>query len=227
MIYSQEKAFKENVSLYEECADLNDNVKIKRNDIIGREGHYCSFSSLIKNASLPTVLTDTKMLAYNAEYIDNAFEGVLHISGDKVAFRSRYVRERFMDFCKKIKEMNPVLYTITDTFSIFEYGCFKKIVSFKSVCDMYGRIKILISVLTFETERALNPVILQDLFGFTPAESRLATLLVNGKSVLECAEALGVRISTVREQLSNLFAKTQTSRQPELVSMLSRLDLLG
>jgi DNA-binding CsgD family transcriptional regulator len=54
----------------------------------------------------------------------------------------------------------------------------------------------------------------------------LAVLLINGKSVIECADELGVRISTVREQLSNLFAKTRTSRQPELVSMLSRLDLL-
>lgn len=61
---------------------------------------------------------------------------------------------------------------------------------------------------------------LHSLYGLTPAESRLASLLADGKELRQAAEALEVSLHTVRTQLRSLFAKTDTRRQAELVRLL-------
>lgn len=60
------------------------------------------------------------------------------------------------------------------------------------------------------------------LFGFTPAEARLAGVLMRGQGLKEAAETLRLSHSTVRNQLKKLFEKTQTRRQSELVRILLR-----
>jgi DNA-binding CsgD family transcriptional regulator len=60
-------------------------------------------------------------------------------------------------------------------------------------------------------------------FGLSPAESRLATLLVAGMSLDRAAEQLRLSRETVRNQLKAIFAKTATHRQSELVALLARL----
>jgi DNA-binding CsgD family transcriptional regulator/PAS domain-containing protein len=58
------------------------------------------------------------------------------------------------------------------------------------------------------------------MFGLSPAEARLAAALVAGRTVDDCAGDFGVSVHTIRSQLRRLFQKTQTRRQPELVSLL-------
>jgi len=65
--------------------------------------------------------------------------------------------------------------------------------------------------------------LLQQLYGLTPAEAVLATLLVQGRSLREAADERHVTIETVRSQLRQIFTKTDTSRQADLV----RLILIG
>ncbi|MDH4870319.1 helix-turn-helix transcriptional regulator [Pseudomonas sp. BN515] len=65
---------------------------------------------------------------------------------------------------------------------------------------------------------------LADLFQFSPAEQRLANLLVQGLAPEACAERLNVSINTIRTQLRALFRKTETERQAELVTLLARLQ---
>jgi len=60
-------------------------------------------------------------------------------------------------------------------------------------------------------------------FGLTPAEARLACLLVQGKAVEEAASELGVSSHTVRTQLQRVFSKTGTNRQATLVLLLAKL----
>lgn len=60
--------------------------------------------------------------------------------------------------------------------------------------------------------------LLQRLFGLTIAESRVLEKLVAGLSPEEIADHHGVGIATVRTQLKALFAKTDTTRQSELVA---------
>jgi DNA-binding CsgD family transcriptional regulator len=57
-------------------------------------------------------------------------------------------------------------------------------------------------------------------FGLTKAEARLALRLAEGTSLASAAQAFDVKLTTIRSQLQQVFAKTGTSRQSELVAML-------
>lgn len=57
-------------------------------------------------------------------------------------------------------------------------------------------------------------------WGLTPAEARLATLMLKPMSLQETARHLGISLETARTHLKALFAKTQTNRQAELVLRL-------
>lgn len=62
------------------------------------------------------------------------------------------------------------------------------------------------------------------LYGLTPAERRLAeTLLAGDGSLRAIAGRLGIAYPTARAQLANLFGKTGTSSQSQLVRLLVRL----
>ena len=60
-------------------------------------------------------------------------------------------------------------------------------------------------------------------FNLTPAEIRTLERLLGGSSPAEIADELGVALPTVRTHLSNIFAKTGTARQLELVLMAAEL----
>ena len=62
------------------------------------------------------------------------------------------------------------------------------------------------------------------LFGLTPAEARLAVRLVADESVEEAADALHIALGTARNQLKEIFGKTETHRQAELVALLWRVS---
>ncbi|USX17128.1 LuxR C-terminal-related transcriptional regulator [Oxalobacteraceae bacterium OTU3CAMAD1] len=62
--------------------------------------------------------------------------------------------------------------------------------------------------------------IARQLFDFTPAEANLAIELVNGLSLDEAAEKLGIRRNTVRAHLRAIFSKAGVTRQSELVRIL-------
>ncbi len=66
----------------------------------------------------------------------------------------------------------------------------------------------------------MAPAALAQLYGLTPAESRLAGLLVSGTALTEAAVELGVSHQTVRTHLKRIFTKTGTKRQAELVGLL-------
>jgi len=58
------------------------------------------------------------------------------------------------------------------------------------------------------------------LYGLTPAEGRLALGLTNGYKLDDLAEEWNVSMHTVRSQLRQIFRKTDTSRQSELVKLI-------
>ena len=71
-----------------------------------------------------------------------------------------------------------------------------------------------------------SSAVLQKMFGLTAAETSLAIQLTRGGSLAEIARAQGISITTARTQLSSIFAKTNTSRQAELVALLARISIL-
>lgn len=68
---------------------------------------------------------------------------------------------------------------------------------------------------------------LRQLYGLTATETRLAKLLMEGIALDDCCHQLGIRRTTGRMHLRNLFAKTGVSRQGELVSLLLKSIGLG
>ena len=66
----------------------------------------------------------------------------------------------------------------------------------------------------------IDPFVLSITFGLTPAEARLAAMIVNGSAPDECAQALHVKISTVRSQLNAIYGKTGATGQADLVRMI-------
>jgi DNA-binding CsgD family transcriptional regulator len=62
--------------------------------------------------------------------------------------------------------------------------------------------------------------VLRRLYGVTPAEHRLAALLVQGQSLRQAAEIRQVTIATARSQLKSIFRKTNVCSQNQLVRFL-------
>lgn len=65
-----------------------------------------------------------------------------------------------------------------------------------------------------------DPARIARLYGLSRAESRVAALLASGYRLDQVAETLDIAYETVRKHLKQIFGKTATSRQAELVRML-------
>lgn len=82
-------------------------------------------------------------------------------------------------------------------------------------------------ILIVDADKVLSPLqLLGKLYDFSPAELRIASALLAGKSSEEYAQEANVTLNTVRSQLKSLFRKTGTRRQAELVAILSRVPPL-
>jgi DNA-binding CsgD family transcriptional regulator len=65
-----------------------------------------------------------------------------------------------------------------------------------------------------------NAQVLMSLFGLTPTECRLASLLMQGVSLIEAARELNMTPHSARTHLKVIFQKTGTNRQSHLVYLL-------
>jgi DNA-binding CsgD family transcriptional regulator/PAS domain-containing protein len=74
-----------------------------------------------------------------------------------------------------------------------------------------------------------GPVYFDDLdaiarsFEFTPAETRLVSQILRGRSTSEASKALRISEATTKTHLSHIFEKTGVSRQIDLVGLMQRL----
>lgn len=79
-----------------------------------------------------------------------------------------------------------------------------------------------VCVLISDPERAIGPLAphLQALFNMTPAEARLAVRLGDGESLRAAASRSGVTYGTARTTLTQIFRKTNTRSQGQLIRLL-------
>lgn len=68
----------------------------------------------------------------------------------------------------------------------------------------------------FEAEAEL----LRSLYGLTPTESEVATLLLDGKKVSEIQDQLGITENTVRTHVRKVLEKVQARGQGDLIRIL-------
>ena len=81
-------------------------------------------------------------------------------------------------------------------------------------------------IITDPDAQSLSASDLADCFGLSPAESRLALALVTGKKLADIAVVFGVRITTLRTQLSSILRKTGVERQIDLLRVLQTVTNL-
>lgn len=74
-----------------------------------------------------------------------------------------------------------------------------------------------------ETRPPVRADRLREIFGLTPAEARLAIELASGDSMERIADKLNVKRETARSTLKQVYVKTDTHRQAELVRLLLSL----
>lgn len=60
------------------------------------------------------------------------------------------------------------------------------------------------------------------LYGLTPAEGRLAHLILDGSGLAEAAQRIGVSRNTARTQMKQIYAKTDTHSQADLIRLHAR-----
>jgi DNA-binding CsgD family transcriptional regulator len=67
---------------------------------------------------------------------------------------------------------------------------------------------------------------LAELYGLSPAESRLAVAVAFGKRLSELSGEFGVQITTLRTQLSSVLKKCGVERQSDLVRLISNIPVV-
>jgi len=78
-----------------------------------------------------------------------------------------------------------------------------------------------------DSQVPLSPAALTTMFDLTPTEVRVARHLASGLRPDEIAQKLGVAATTIAFHLRNVFSKTGTHRQADLVALLLSLPLRG
>ncbi|WP_094891903.1 helix-turn-helix transcriptional regulator [Bradyrhizobium amphicarpaeae] len=91
----------------------------------------------------------------------------------------------------------------------------------RSAYDIFSGSDVLVAV-TEAVRDAPGPStsLLSGLFDLTAAEARLSSSLAAGKTLQQAAELQGIRISTARAYLAQVFHKTGTQQQSQLVALL-------
>ena len=89
--------------------------------------------------------------------------------------------------------------------------------------DLFSKVRIFALLGRPDNHMLPDADIISALFDLTPAEARVARGIGQGNSVKDMALQLKVSNETVRTQLKRALAKTSTSRQGELISLLTRL----
>lgn len=91
--------------------------------------------------------------------------------------------------------------------------------------DVFGGASWIAVVTVVKPSVAPGHALVRGLFDLTPAEARVACGVAGALTLEAIAVSAGVSLETVRSQLKNVFGKTGTARQAELVSLLGGLAL--
>lgn len=90
----------------------------------------------------------------------------------------------------------------------------------RPVPDEAGRMRQVAAVLACQPAGAEILGVFREHFGMTPTEARLASLIADGRSLLDAAAEMGISRNTARTHMKRVYAKTATRRQAELVRLL-------
>ena len=93
----------------------------------------------------------------------------------------------------------------------------------RSAHDIFGPAMAVLVVTPLGSSQTLSGDLLDGLFDLSPAEIRAAQGLLAGKSIDDIATDLGLSRETIRSQVKAVLSKTGTSRQADLIALLSNV----
>jgi DNA-binding CsgD family transcriptional regulator len=94
----------------------------------------------------------------------------------------------------------------------------------KTARDIFTHSDWVLVLTRVSDDRRPSADLLHGLFDLTPAEAELSRALLTGNTLQEIATERNTSIETVRKQLQSIFVKTGTSRQGNLLLLLSGLQ---
>ncbi|MET3928031.1 helix-turn-helix transcriptional regulator [Devosia sp. 2618] len=95
----------------------------------------------------------------------------------------------------------------------------------RSASDVFDRGAALVAVTGYSVEgNTPSDAVLRGLFDLSPAEAGIATDLSSGQAIKDIATQRGVAVSTVRTHLAQIFRKTGTSQQGQLIALLKGIS---
>lgn len=92
--------------------------------------------------------------------------------------------------------------------------------------DQQDLARMIVVIVDPSQRNVAEPRLLERAFGLTPTEARIACLLAQGLRPEDIARDMGVTGTTVAFHLKNLFSKTQTNRQSDLIALILSLPVL-
>lgn len=94
----------------------------------------------------------------------------------------------------------------------------------ETVMGVFGPQRLMMAAFSDPARNVLpDAAFLMAAYGLTPAEARVAAQVALGKTIKQTAQELNVQPTTVRTQLDNVFRKTGTAKQSEMVAELLAL----
>jgi len=100
------------------------------------------------------------------------------------------------------------------------YGIFVAPITRRISSPSALRPAVCVVITNADIQRELPIDSLRGVFDLTEAEGRLAALLASGEDLKTAAQELSITYGTARARLAEIFQKTETRRQGELVNLL-------
>ena len=83
---------------------------------------------------------------------------------------------------------------------------------------------MLLTIIDPESSAVIEPELLQQVFGLTSTQARVAQHFAGGERIAEAAAALGIQLATARAHLTAIYRKTSTNNPAQLARVLLMLS---
>jgi DNA-binding CsgD family transcriptional regulator len=145
---------------------------------------------------------------------------------DQVQFSSRTAQTMFMEALANPTSLSRTGRSIAIAGTLRHAPLIAHVLPLRlSGLDVFAGAVSILFLTPITQQHGPKPELLQALFDLTPAEARVAGMLVDGMSLETISETHGVTRNTVRTQLKSVFAKTGVDRQVDLVRLLGQRRL--
>lgn len=187
----------------------------------------CTTELLDRNAAAVILLDTRKHVIYAnraAEALCLAGDGI-RLSANGIVAQSNYDNDRMQDLIDEV--LSPETLTgcggsmrISRPSGGRPYAVLISPLSTRYAVLTTTRPAVCIVITDPDAKHPLPSRCFQATFGLTDAEARMAALLAAGENLRDTAAKLGITYGTARARLAEIFQKTETRRQGELIKVL-------